>query len=217
MERELEPEILDDLDPADPRAVASRRDLGRINFLMGNERWLLREVGKRPQAAARGIVEWGAGQGHLLKRLASFGPATGIDRVARPADLPGEIAWHAGDLLDSGERAAVPGGLVVVNLLLHHFEAEDLRRLGELARPAAAIICVEPWRHPVAMTMGKSMLPWVSEVTRHDMLVSIRAGFDAGELAAMLGLAADWKIKETTSLRGGLRSVMERNRMAAMG
>lgn len=209
MERQLEAEILDDLEPDDPRAVASRRDLQRINFLMGNERWLLQEVAKRPQAAACGITEWGAGQGHLLKRLATYGPASGIDLVPRPAGLSSDIRWHAMDLFEADEQAAPPGGLVIANLLLHHFDEAGLRRLGELARPAAALICVEPWRHPVAMTMGKSMLPWVSEVTRHDMIVSIRAGFRVGELAGMLGLSSDRRVRETCSLRGGLRSVFE--------
>ena len=32
--RRVEPEILDDLSEADPRAVASRRDLRRVNALM---------------------------------------------------------------------------------------------------------------------------------------------------------------------------------------
>lgn len=210
-QRQLEPEILDDLDPADPRAITSRRDLRRINFLMGNERWILRQVARRP-AAARGITEWGAGDGHLLARLAAHGPAAGIDRVARPADLPPDLGWHAADLLDTDPAtAAQPGGLVVANLLLHHFDEAQLRRLGaHLRASGSTLICVEPRRSPAALACGKAMLPWVSEVTRHDMIVSIRAGFRAGELAPKLGLTDDWHPRESPSWRGGLRTVLER-------
>ena len=42
--RLLVPEILDGLPPEDPEARRSRRDLRRINFLMGNERWIARQV-----------------------------------------------------------------------------------------------------------------------------------------------------------------------------
>ena len=64
------PEILDHLPPADPDALRSRRDLRRINFLMGNERWICREMQRFPQAAQKGIVEIGAGEGQLVNTLA---------------------------------------------------------------------------------------------------------------------------------------------------
>ena len=54
------PELLDHLPAADTQAMRSRRDLRRINFLMGNERWVCRTLRKFPAAAARGIVETGA-------------------------------------------------------------------------------------------------------------------------------------------------------------
>jgi hypothetical protein len=40
MERVVEPELLDQLSPSDPRAVHSRRDLHWINLWMGNLRWI---------------------------------------------------------------------------------------------------------------------------------------------------------------------------------
>jgi hypothetical protein len=43
VERVVKPEILDDLPMDDPSARASRADLRRINFLMGNERWILKQ------------------------------------------------------------------------------------------------------------------------------------------------------------------------------
>ncbi|OYU98743.1 MAG: hypothetical protein CFE26_27060, partial [Verrucomicrobiales bacterium VVV1] len=42
--RQLVPELLDALPAADPAAVHSRRDLRRINALMGNTRWFRRTL-----------------------------------------------------------------------------------------------------------------------------------------------------------------------------
>ncbi len=77
MERVIEPEIMDGLDPDHPMAIRSRRDLRMINFLMGNERWIRAQVSKNRATAAKGIVELGAGGGELLGSLAGYGPASG--------------------------------------------------------------------------------------------------------------------------------------------
>jgi hypothetical protein len=51
--------------------------------------------------------------------------------------------------------------------------------------------------------MSRFLFPFVNEVTRHDMVVSIRAGFKHSELAAMLGLDFSWH--EKRGLFGGIR------------
>lgn len=71
--RTVKPEILDHLPADDPEARRSRRDLRRINFLMGNERRVCRAIRKHPQAAAKGIVEFGAGDGVLAGKIAHSG------------------------------------------------------------------------------------------------------------------------------------------------
>lgn len=198
----VEPEILDDLPMDDPEAVASRVDLRRINFLMGNERWIRRQMPLLRDRTRKGIVEWGAGTGDLLQALARFGPVTGVDRVGRPAGLPDGMEWRQADVFDE----PVEGGVLVTNLFLHHFEGEALRRLGERMSAFSAVVVVEPWRAPLALTLGGIMQPFVSRVTRHDMPVSIRAGFRRGELAEALGLDRNlWDISESVDLRGGLR------------
>lgn len=203
LERVVEPEILDGMDPSDPEAVASRRDLRRINFLMGNERWILRQVRSQSGAAAGGIVELGAGEGWLANRLSSFGETTGFDLAPRPERLRGEVAWRQGDVLAA---EGLEGGLLVANLFLHHFEAEELAAIGRLARGFQRLVFTEPLRTESALRLGNAMRPFVSRVTRHDMPVSIRAGFVPGELARLLGLApVRWRISERSSWRGGLR------------
>ncbi|MGE9270749.1 MAG: hypothetical protein ACQKBU_08085 [Verrucomicrobiales bacterium] len=202
MERVIEPEILDELDPDHPDAVASRRDLRRINFLMGNERWILRQLDRHREVAARGIVEWGAGSGDLLANLARVGPACGVDQIPRPEGLASEVDWIQGNALE----VELSGGVLVANLFLHHFDPDQLACLGRMARGFSVVCLVEPWRAEWGLALGRGMLPWVNRVTKHDMIVSIRAGFVPGELAGLLGLdPREWKFSERCSWRGGLR------------
>ncbi|MEM9481863.1 MAG: class I SAM-dependent methyltransferase, partial [Verrucomicrobiota bacterium] len=79
-ERHLTPEKLDELLPEDPRAQRSRLDLRLINWLMGNHRILGRYAAAFSWKSA---VELGAGDGELLRRLASRFP----DRHLRGIDF----------------------------------------------------------------------------------------------------------------------------------
>ena len=62
-------EWLDVLDPDDPRASRSRRDLQRVNRVMGNDAILARALRKARSPGPRLIVELGAGDGTLLLRV----------------------------------------------------------------------------------------------------------------------------------------------------
>lgn len=195
MKREVKPELLDSLPGDDPEAIRSRRDLRLINFLMGNERWIMR------QKLEGGMIELGAGNGYLTKQLASLGEVTGLDYQEKPEVLG--VPWLAGDLFQTFPQA--DGETVVANLILHHFESDDLARLGQLIKTRRRLVAVEPWRCSSSLIEGKLLWPFINEVTRHDMMVSIRAGFQKGELPELLKLGGDWEWREEVSLLGGLR------------
>ena len=207
--RVVRPEILDHLPEHDPEARRSRRDLRRINLLMGNERWICRTIARFPAAASRGIVELGAGDGTLLGKLARRFPDAGLtacDLAPRPPDLDARITWKQGDALS--EEAALTGGVLVANLFLHHFEGASLQFLGRLCDAFEVLVFSEPDRAGLPHILGTMMWPFVNRVTRHDMHVSINAGFTPGEMAALLGLAAGkWRIRETSTWRGARRVV----------
>jgi hypothetical protein len=131
-------------------------------------------------------------------------PLTGCDLAPRPAGLPARIDWRQGDVFD--ELLAASGGVLVANLFLHHLDDSSLERLGFLLGSFDAICINEPHRSSSAMWQSRLLLPFVNSVTRHDMPVSIRAGFRKGELPALLGLTADvWRVREETTWRGALR------------
>ena len=195
VKRQIVPEILDSLSGDDPGALRSRRDLRLINFLMGNERWILK------QNHYGGMIELGAGEGKLARKLAERGQVIGLDFEDQPDGL--EIPWLAGDLFQS--LPEVEGETVVANLILHHFRDNQLAQLGKLIKERRFLIAVEPWRSRISLAEGYLIWPFINHITKHDMMVSIRAGFRTGELRKLLDLGDEWEWKEEVSLRGGLR------------
>lgn len=207
MQRKIEPELLDHM-PADaPSAMRSRRDLRLINMLMGNERWIGRCMRRFRDVAMSGIIEWGAGDGHLCQRIARqlpLVPYRAYDLLPPPASLPANVHWHGGDLFTAEPPAA--GGVLVANLFLHHFRSDELEILSRWCDARALLCFCEPWRHRLPQVWGYGLFPLINDVTRHDMMVSIRAGFSAGELAENLHLSPrDWQIEEHCDWRGSIR------------
>lgn len=207
MPRQLVPELLDSLPPDHPDAIHSRRDLVRVNRSMGNAAWFARTVAKhrRPGEAA---LELGAGEGRLALAL----HADGLDRVPPPVGWPASARWHCADLRDFADWGEYP--MVLGNLILHHFNDDELAALGPvLRRHARVLLFNEPhrsrrflWLWAVASRLGGA-----NAVTRHDGRVSIVAGFVRGELPRLLGLdPAAWSCTEETSLLGAYRLVAVR-------
>ena len=213
MQRRVEPELLDTLPADDPAALRSRRELRLINAIMGNHRWLAREVRRSIQPGWR-VLELGAGDGALGARLIASGICeprliTGFDLAPRPAAWPAEAEWMQGDVLD----ATLPEAeIVVANLFLHHFDPAALARLGaRLPAKCRILLASEPARRRWHLAQGAllSALALLSRVTRHDMRISIRAGFLRDELSHALGIDA-WKCKSPATFLGAYRLRAER-------
>lgn len=205
-QRLLVPELLDSMDAADPRAIRSRLDLRFINLFLGNERWISSML-REHCLEIHSLLELGAGDGHLLKRLHSILPEaiiSGLDLSARPEGLPSGIHWIRGNFLET--LTDVKADACIGNLILHHFDSEALRTLGGKLQEFRLLLFSEPLRKTLPMRLARMALPLAGEVTRHDMPVSIRAGFLKGELPSLLGLDPGlWNVKEYESERGSLR------------
>jgi hypothetical protein len=217
--RRVEPEWLDELPQADPRAVWSRRDLKRINGWMLQARIMTRLLvaafdGRTP----RNLIELGAGDGTFMLALAKrLGPrwrnvkVTLVDRqnivTERTRRGFGDLGWQAevisADVFDFLGRAA-PGcaDIVLANLFLHHFEGDSLAKLLKgAARLADAFAACEPWRAGSGL-IGSRLL-WAigcNDVTRHDALVSVRAGFRGKELSELWPRDEAWHLEEGPAL-----------------
>ncbi len=213
MQRRVQPEILDTLPACDPAAMRSRRELRLINAIMGNHRWLAREVRHCIRPGWR-VLELGAGGGAFGSRLLAAGVCeaqqiTGLDLAPRPAGWPCESVWMQGDVLASAWPEAE---IVVANLFLHHFDPASLAQLGaRLSAKCRVVLASEPARRRRHLVQGAllSVLALLSRVTRHDMRISIRAGFLSNELPHALGLDG-WKCKTDTTLLGAYRLCAQR-------
>ncbi len=179
---------------------------------MGNERWVCRTVSRFPDEANRGIVEIGAGDGNLCNKLAERFPQAAVaayDLAPVPVGLAARVAWHRGDIF--AMPAPASGGVLVANLFLHHFESAALTALGQWFGNFEVLVFNEPDRAALPHMLGGLMHPWINRVTRHDMHVSIRAGFAAGEITRFLGLAPGrWQARESSTWRGARRVVVSR-------
>lgn len=207
-DRVIIPEILDSLDPADPRAVRSRRDLRLIDLFLGNSRWIVRQLKKQTPPPAR-VIEIGAGAGDLCRKIQTalpFSTVTGLDLIQRPKNLPSSIQWIGGDFFQTLPK--IDASACVGSLILHHFPNEALRDLGACLQSFRSLIFCEPLRARLPLFFSKLSSPIAGEVTRHDMPASIRAGFHPGELPALLGLnPKKWSARESSHWRGVLRLV----------
>ena len=188
--RLVAPEILDELDPADKRAVRSRRDLRLVNWFMRGESWIVREL-KKMQGVRR-VVDLGAGDGSLGAAIIEELPdleVTCVDLVPRPKNLDDRITWWSGDVFDYERYDETT--VVVANLFLHHLVSSELQKLGAKIHGVRGVLAAEPYRGGVSLMMSRCLLPFVNDVTRHDMMVSIRAGFRQGELGRELSHELD--------------------------
>lgn len=178
-----------------------------MNFVMGNERWIRATIAKHPETASKGILEIGAGEGDLLKTLAPFGPAHGLDLLAGPKDS--RLTWHQTDLTDLEELPQAR--ILIANLFLHHFEGEELKHIGRLCCKFDLLIFSEPLRSKGVLNLSRCITLLVGSVTRHDMPVSIRAGFTMGEIPDSLGLnKTDWHFEESKTALGAVRLVAQK-------
>ena len=214
MARCVQPEWLDVLDPEDPRASRARRDLQRVNKVMGNAAILARALLKAQPHSPRLIVELGAGDGTFLLRV-----------VQRPT-----LRWQGGkiifvdrqSLVGKGTRAAFnalgwdvetveadvvtwlqhassgPVDLMIANLFLHHFQSQQLTGLlSSAAMRANLFVACEPRRSYAALT-GSLLLGAIgcNDVSRHDAFISVRAGFADQELSALWPPSSRHRLKE---------------------
>jgi len=216
LNRRIEPELLDELPHENPRARRSRHDLRRLNVLMGHARIIARLLA---DAWAGGgptrIVDVGAGDGRFALRLArnlasrwSRVEVVLVDRqeIVDEATRRGfrELGWNCesaqADVFEWLTRSEPRSGeCIVANLFLHHFSDARLRTLLSLAAErAVCFTACEPRRSRAVLAASRSLgLIGCNAVTRHDAVVSVRAGFRGKELSDLWTADGSWSLEES--------------------
>jgi hypothetical protein len=221
--RRVRPELLDELPAHDPRAVRSRRDLRLLNRIMAARSLLLSALDRMLASPPRRLVELGTGDGSLLLAIArkrarrwpdvhaallDMQPVVTADTLAAFTALGWRAEIVAADVLDwsarahEGDRDAV----AIANLFVHHFEGERLERLlAGIAARCRAFVCCEPRRGWLPLA-GSHLVGLIgcNEITRHDAVLSVHAGFRGEELStawrrALGPAAAEWHLHESAA------------------
>ena len=213
-QRRVDTELLDQLPGDDPRATGSRHDLRRINAVMMQPRIVACALARYCKTAPRTIVDLGSGDGTFMLKVARrFSPrwrdvtVTLLDRhniVSRETcDRFTDLHWRAeplaADVFDFLELLPrVDIDAIIANLFLHHFEDLQLERLmKQVARQAPLFVACEPRRGGMSLLL--SAMTWAigaNEVTRHDAVASVRAGFRGQELSALWPEPDRWRLHE---------------------
>ncbi len=225
MNRELQPEWLDELPPRAAAARRSRRDLRRLNRIMGHVGHVQRALMKCSRQGFRPewLIDLGAGDGwfacNLSRSLANAQEWRGIgivvvdrlmaiDPSARSAAERAGVRWEAVQAEVHpwlAEATRLPGEALVANLFLHHLEEERLRELFALAASrAAVVVACEPRRAPFVLWASRLVgCLGCNGVTRHDAVASVRAGFRERDLTRLWTERRGWRLNES---RAGLFS-----------
>ncbi len=217
MERTIKAELLDELPADDPCAMGSRRDIHRLNFLMGNLGTLLGLMHTARLPQPRRLVELGAGDGRFMLRLARYlsrrWKSVEVLLVDRKNVVTTEtrggfaaLGWSVdvvtADVFD-WLRESSPHSVdaIVANLFLHHFPAPQLSELLRLAAARTRMFAAcEPWRSRTALAFSRTLrFIGCNAVTCHDAVASVRAGFAGRELSALWPKDNHWQLRERSA------------------
>jgi hypothetical protein len=206
--RVLVPELLDLLPPDDPRALRSRRDLVRVNAVMMQHRIMAGALANFPPPLL--LADLGGGDGRFLlgvaRRLKQWRGVRAVilDRqsiVSRDTQEEFRaLGWSCevmqGDIFETLPQLSPD--IVTANLFLHHLEDGTLTRLlGLVAERAGGFVTCEPRRSAFAVLGARLVFVLgANDVSRHDALASVRAGFTGRELSSLWPQNPKWEIEE---------------------
>ncbi|HEY0547987.1 MAG TPA: methyltransferase domain-containing protein [Verrucomicrobiae bacterium] len=204
----IQAEWLDEMPAEEPRAVRSRADLRRLNWFMNHAGILARELSfiAKPGRA----LDLGGGDGAFALRLLQTTnwrrcEFVVVDRnpILSPKVQDGFKALECSvtplrcDVLDGLESAGA-ADIIFANLFLHHFQPPALKRLlSNVATRTRIFLACEPRRSPLALAASRCVaLLGCNAVTRHDAVISVRAGFHGQDLSRLWPVADGWNVDE---------------------
>jgi flavin-dependent dehydrogenase len=189
--RVVEPEWLDELPHEDPRAQRSRRDLVRVNALMGNARIVASELARLP--ALRSIAEIGAGDGAFMRavlRAAVVAPEVHlVDRQPLGTITADVFDWLSDPGVPRSMRSSRTSSCITST-------RPPARMLVSRARERAAFIACEPRRSPLRSGSPASRPRRLQRRDAPRCGGERARGFAGRELTALWPAAGGWTLEE---------------------
>jgi len=209
--------MLDGLPENDPRAIRSRRDLQRINRIMGSAAIIAQALNQNQRIPKR-IVELGTGDGSLMlalaKRFAADWPdvhVTLLDRLNLVSSATVEefnrLGWTVeilqADVLEWAESPMIrQWDIGLANLFIHHFDSMQIQSLfAALGQRTDLFVACEPRRSWLPLFASKLVgLIGANAVTRKDAVLSVQAGFYGQELSTLWPSdSSEWSLEENAA------------------
>lgn len=214
--RSVEPELIDQLPPDDPRVVQCRRDLKRANALMMHPQIMARILYRHwgGGVSPRVLVDLGAGDGaftlEVARRLSKDWRnvhAILLDQRAIVSDETragfAALNWSvepiqacALDFFTSSRPGSVD--IVTANLFLHHLRDHDLAcLLARVADSTRLFAACDLRRMRLVREIGR--MQWLfgaGELICHDSVLSTRASFWGQEISALWPRRDGWHLCE---------------------
>lgn len=213
----LGPDLLDQMTSDDPRAIASRRDIKRINAVMFQDALMRRAIARGGFDEPRRILDLGGGDTTFTLKVARrMKPAwrdvelVVVDRMnvveAQTMREFEQIGWKVKVVTTDvfaflDQSVQTPFDLVLSNLFIHHFPAGELERLlAKIANLTTGFVACEPKRS--SLTVAGSAMLWAigcTPVSVRDSVTGARAGFRDLEVADAWPDQKSWELSEYDS------------------
>ena len=213
-------ELLDDPAAESGQVCESLRNIGRANRWFGGAAAVRYGLERALPSAAPGdrftMVDVGTGLGDLPRMAVAWGAARGITLLPIGLERHGAAARLAGKLglrVIVGDGAALPFAsksvdLVLLSQVAHHFAPTAIVHLfRECGRVARRAVIVADLRRSGMAAVGFQVAGRVlgfDPDTMRDGVTSLRRGFSAASLGALLGQAG---IRAAVARRPGARLV----------
>ncbi len=204
--RSQQAEIMDDLDFQSPEMKDLLNDLKLVNTWLDGNNITLKGIQKllqnRSQTDKITVVDFGCGDGELLRKCADFGKKNNFNFEFIGIDFNENILQFA-KMKSSGytnikfqkldvfsEENLIPNcDIALCTLFLHHFPTEKIERLLKtmIHKTSIGLVINDLQRSKLAFELFKvaSAFFLKSKIARHDGLVSVARGFKKVELQSI--------------------------------
>jgi SAM-dependent methyltransferase len=183
MQRSLEPELMDSLDPSSAVLEKFHRDLARVHRMLGSfpsiERFL-----RADHQPIRRVLDIGCGGGALLAYLHK---RMGVEVIGVDPN-PGHTANVPVIQLDAVRNSLPEADVAVSSLVAHHLTPEEnVQLIRNVQRSCRRFIILDLIRHPLPLILFTLFIcPLIGREAAVDGRQSIRRAFTPDEFAALV-------------------------------